>query len=548
VPTVCGRRAVVAQSLRSPISVRNSRFSTNRDKLNRQTPEVEHLVTRRKQRIALSSNRQKIQFCKSKNLAPTEASSANPSAFLPSLLAAASLPAVLSEGLPRALFAKSSVRSSAFLTGSAPQTEFSVTHSKQKTATFLPGSRFARQASLTRREIQKPARRGGLAQVNVPARRGGRNRYVIHLSCVHSASHDRAFQRISTRFCTISRNRRNSLKTNAPQISTRHQNCTSACPEPLRKSLTSKEVSYIDSNHAVHVAQACPEERRVFRAFCVPTSLSGRPEAVRHSSFRLFAQNANVSSTQEAVLASTEDAMAGKGLEGQVALVTGGAKRVGRSIALGLAAEGADVVVNYLGSKAEAEELAQEIRAMGRRAVAIGGDVSKRQDVEKLFMAAENEFGRLDILVNNAGIFQAVKFEDLTEEEWDHMMNANLKSQFLCAQEAAPIMKRRGRGRIINLVSLGAWPSYTHYCVSKAGCIMLTQCLARALGPEILVNAVAPGTIQFPGEAPDEDYIRRVPLHRTGKGEDIAGAVVYLASADFVTGQVIVVDGGRAVV
>src|ERR1700735_855611 len=243
-----------------------------------------------------------------------------------------------------------------------------------------------------------------------------------------------------------------------------------------------------------------------------------------------------------------EEAMAGKGLEGQVALVTGGAKRVGRSIALGLAAEGADVVVNYMESKAEAEELAAEIRAMGRRALAIQGDVSKRQDVEKLFMAAENEFGRLDILVNNAGIFQAVKFEDITEEQWDHMMNANLKSQFLCAQEAAPIMKRLGRGRIINLVSLGAWPSYTHYCVSKAGCIMLTQCLARALGPEILVNAIAPGTIQFPGEAPDEDYIRRIPLHRTGKGEDIAEAVVYLASADFVTGQIIVVDGGRAVV
>jgi NAD(P)-dependent dehydrogenase (short-subunit alcohol dehydrogenase family) len=240
--------------------------------------------------------------------------------------------------------------------------------------------------------------------------------------------------------------------------------------------------------------------------------------------------------------------MAGKGLEGQVALVTGGAKRVGRSIALGLAAEGADVVVNYLESQAEAEELATEIRAMGRRAVAVGEDVSQRADVEKLFMFAENEFGRLDILVNNAGIFLPVKFEDLSEEQWDQMMNVNLKSQFLCAQAAAPIMKRQGRGRIINLVSLGVWPLYTHYCVSKAGCIMLTQCLARALGPEILVNSVAPGTIQFPGEAPDEEYIRRVPLHRTGKGEDIAGAVVYLAGAEFVTGQTIVVDGGRALV
>ena len=250
--------------------------------------------------------------------------------------------------------------------------------------------------------------------------------------------------------------------------------------------------------------------------------------------------------------------MAGKALDGQVALFTGGAKRVGRSIALRLASEGADVVVNYMESKAEAEELVREIRAMnndpsgqgceGRRAIAVEGDVSQRANVQKLFLAVESEFGRLDILVNNAGIFQAVKFEDLTEEQWDHMMNVNLKSQFLCAQEAAPIMKRQGRGRIINLVSLGVWPSYTHYCVSKAGCIMLTQCLARALGPEILVNSVAPGTIQFPGELPDEDYIRRVPLHRTGTGDDIAGAVAYLASAEFVTGQTIVVDGGRSLV
>jgi NAD(P)-dependent dehydrogenase (short-subunit alcohol dehydrogenase family) len=250
--------------------------------------------------------------------------------------------------------------------------------------------------------------------------------------------------------------------------------------------------------------------------------------------------------------------MAGKALEGQVALVTGGAKRVGRSIALRLASEGAEVVVNYLESKAEAEQLVQEIRATnnnqgheGRCAIAVAGDVSQRAGVQKLFLAAENEFGRLDILVNNAGIFFPAKFEDLTEEQWDRIMNANLKSQFLCAQAAAPIMKRQGRGRIINLSSLGgllAWPLYTHYCVSKAGSIMLTRCLARALGPEILVNSVAPGTIQFPGEVPDEEYIRRVPLHRTGTGDDIADAVAYLASADFVTGQTIMVDGGRSLV
>ena len=241
--------------------------------------------------------------------------------------------------------------------------------------------------------------------------------------------------------------------------------------------------------------------------------------------------------------------MPGKTLEGQVALVTGAAKRIGRSIALRLASEGADVVVNYATSKVEAGELVGEIQRGGRRAIAVEANVSRRADVRKLFAAAEKEFGRLDILVNNAGIFIAAKFEELTEEQWDRIMNANLKSQFLCAQAAAPIMRRQGRGRIINLSSLGgilAWPAYTHYCVSKAGAIMLTRCLARALGPEILVNSIAPGTIQFPGELPDEEYIRRVPLHRTGTGDDIAGTVAYLATADFVTGQILVVDGGRS--
>jgi NAD(P)-dependent dehydrogenase (short-subunit alcohol dehydrogenase family) len=243
--------------------------------------------------------------------------------------------------------------------------------------------------------------------------------------------------------------------------------------------------------------------------------------------------------------------MPGNPLAGQVALITGAAKRIGRSITLRLAADGADIVVNYASSKPEADTLVAEIKSTGRRAIAVKADVSHRLDVQKLFSATENEFGRLDILVNNAGTFFPAKFEELTEERWDHILNVNLKSQFLCAQSAAPIMKRQGRGRIINLSSLGgllAWPAYTHYCVSKAGSIMLTRCLARALGPEILVNSVAPGTIQFPGEPLDEEYIRRVPLHRTGTGDDIAQAVAYLATADFVTGQILVVDGGRSLV
>jgi NAD(P)-dependent dehydrogenase (short-subunit alcohol dehydrogenase family) len=243
--------------------------------------------------------------------------------------------------------------------------------------------------------------------------------------------------------------------------------------------------------------------------------------------------------------------MADKPLLGRVAVVTGAAKRIGRSIALRLAADGADVAINYMTSQTEAQALAREIEGMGRRALAVEGDVAQRKDVENIFATIEVKFRRLDILVNNAGMFFAAKFEELTEEQWDRILDTNLKSQFLCAQAAAPMMKRQGRGHIINISSLGgllAWPLYTHYCVSKAGVIMLTRCLARALGPEILVNSVAPGTIQFPGEAPDEDYIQRVPLHRVGTGDDIADAVAYFATSDFVTGQILAVDGGRTLV
>jgi NAD(P)-dependent dehydrogenase (short-subunit alcohol dehydrogenase family) len=238
-------------------------------------------------------------------------------------------------------------------------------------------------------------------------------------------------------------------------------------------------------------------------------------------------------------------------LAGQVALVTGAAKRIGRSVAMRLASEGADIAVNYRNSKAEANEVVAQIVAMGRRAVALQADVAKRGDVIAMFAAVEKEFGRLDILVNNAGMFFPAKFEELTEEQWDRIQGTNLKSQFFCSQAATPMLRRSGHGRIINFASLGgllAWPDYTHYCVSKAGVIMLTRCLARALAPEITVNAIAPGTISFPGDVPElaSDYIRRAPLHRTGSPQDIDDAVVFLAQSAFVTGQVIVVDGGRS--
>ncbi len=240
--------------------------------------------------------------------------------------------------------------------------------------------------------------------------------------------------------------------------------------------------------------------------------------------------------------------MAGLPLAGQVALVTGGARRIGRSIVTKLAADGADVVVNYARSKGEAEELVRQISGTGRRAMAWEADVTRRAEVHAMFSAVEKEFGRLDILVNNAAIFFPAEFEHLTEEQWDRMLDTNLKGSFFCAQAAVPLLRRSSRGRIVNISSLGAylsWPRYTHYCVSKAGVVMLTRCLARALAPEITVNSVAPGTIEFPGEAPHEDFIRRAPLRRTGTGEDIANAVAYVVTAEFMTGQVLVVDGGR---
>jgi NAD(P)-dependent dehydrogenase (short-subunit alcohol dehydrogenase family) len=236
-------------------------------------------------------------------------------------------------------------------------------------------------------------------------------------------------------------------------------------------------------------------------------------------------------------------------LEGRVALVTGGAKRIGRSIVEKFAAEGADIVINYASSKLDAESLAADVCKLGRRALAIPANVSVKKEVQQMFQKVEGEFGRLDILVNNAGMFFAADFLDLTEEQWDAIMSTNLKAQFLCAQAAAPLLKKSGHGRIVNISSLGGmlpWPKFTHYCVSKAGVIMLTRCLARALAPEILVNSVAPGTIQFPGEEPDEDYIRRAPLHRTGKGSEIADAVFSFATTEFVTGQILAVDGGRS--
>ncbi len=246
--------------------------------------------------------------------------------------------------------------------------------------------------------------------------------------------------------------------------------------------------------------------------------------------------------------------MASRELENQVALVTGAGRRIGRVIALTLARAGANVVVNYNQSRREAQGTVREIERLGVESMAVRADVAKPSEVKAMFRAVQKRFKRLDILVNNAGIFFPVRWEDLREKDWDRILGINLKGPFFCAQAAARIMRRHARGRIINISSLGgiqAWPKYMHYCASKAGVIMLTRCLAKALAPDICVNSVAPGTILFPGEkrGPEmEKIIRSTPLKKAGRPEDIAEMVLYLATCGaYITGQVFVVDGGKSI-
>ena len=241
--------------------------------------------------------------------------------------------------------------------------------------------------------------------------------------------------------------------------------------------------------------------------------------------------------------------MAGTTLEGRVALVTGAGKRLGRAVALRLAEEGAYVAIHYRKSKTEAAEVVAEIAKSGGRATALGADLASVDEIRRLVAEAGAELGRLDVLVNSAANFLTGSVISTTEEIWDAALDANLKAPFFLAQAAAPLLKR-SKGVVINFADGGGlvgWPGYIPHSVSKAGIVMLTRVLAKALAPAVRVNAIAPGTITMPGDPPEweQEFIKQAPLRRTGKPDDVADAVMYLIGAEFMTGHILVLDGGR---
>jgi 3-oxoacyl-[acyl-carrier protein] reductase len=241
--------------------------------------------------------------------------------------------------------------------------------------------------------------------------------------------------------------------------------------------------------------------------------------------------------------------------EGKVAVVTGGARGIGRAIALRLAREGAAVVVNYLSNQAAADEVVSQIQAAGGRAIAVQGDVGNVAQAQALIEGAREAFGRVDVLVNNAGTTRDTLIMRMTEEDWDLVIDTNLKGAFNCVKAASRPMVKQRYGRIVNVTSVAGLdgnPGQANYASAKAGLVGLTKTIAKELGARgITCNAVAPGYVptDLTASLPDDLVllaIERTPLGRSGTAEDIAAAVAYLASdeASFVTGQVLAVDGG----
>lgn len=238
-------------------------------------------------------------------------------------------------------------------------------------------------------------------------------------------------------------------------------------------------------------------------------------------------------------------------IKGKTALITGGAHRVGKAIALNLAEAGANVVINYYSSDAAAQETAAEARALGVGALVVRADVSNQEEVEALVRAAQDRFGSLDIIVNSASIWLKTPMPIEDFGDWHRVLSVLLDGPMVAANAAAPLMKERGEGAIINIVDLSAWkpfPGYIAHGVGKAGLLALTRQLALELAPEIQVNAVAPGPVLPPPDYTEEDaarVARKTLKGRWGSADDVASAVRFLIEADYVTGETIVVDGGE---
>ncbi len=237
-------------------------------------------------------------------------------------------------------------------------------------------------------------------------------------------------------------------------------------------------------------------------------------------------------------------------LHNRVALVTGAGKRLGRAIALRLATEGADVAVHYGKSQSEALEVVHDVEKLGRRSIAIQADLTRVEQIQDLFARVAKEFHRLDILINSAANFLETKFGETSEATWDASLDTNLKAPFFCCQSAASYLTQSGNGVIINFADIGGlmgWREFLPHSISKAGVILLTRILAKELAPKVRVNAIAPGTITMPGDPPEwqADFIKRAPLAKTGSPQDITDAVMFLITAEFMTGHTLVLDGGR---
>jgi len=239
-------------------------------------------------------------------------------------------------------------------------------------------------------------------------------------------------------------------------------------------------------------------------------------------------------------------------LSGKVVLVTGAAKRLGRAIALAAAENGADVAITYRNSASEAREAIRDLARHGVEALAIRCDITDEINVRETVKEVVSALGGIDVLVNNAANYETVKFEKITLQQWDAIFATNTRGPFLVSREALPHLRKR-RGRIVNMGSLGGlrpWATHAHYCSSKAAVHMLTKVMAKALAPDIAVNAVAPGMIEL-GEKAAAAFMRRMakqtPMRRNGTARDIAAAVMFFASApSFITGQIMAVDGGLA--